>query len=461
MLMKKLLKKTFFYLGWDKIALLIITITLIWTNLDHQFWRNPRKIIVEDVILYYEYLPAVIIHKDISMAFIAEDPAFYSDKIWVKKTVTGKSVTKMTMGLAVLYVPFFLTAHELAVPLGYAPDGYSKPYRIALIFSSVFYAILGFWLLIKLLRRYFARSTIALTLLAIGLGTNLFFYTTFEPPMSHAYNFSLIAAFIYAVDSWVRKQSWGNSLLIGLVGGLIILVRPSNGIVLIMFPLWQVASFSSLRDRLKLFIQKSLKIVLIVILVCLIFLPQLIYWKYVTGSYFYYSYGEERFFFNDPAFVKGLFSYRKGWLLYTPIMAFALIGIIVLFFRHRNFFWPVVIYTFLNLYIVLSWWCWWYGGGFGHRAMIDSYAVLSIPLAAFITYIFEKKLMYRISFMVIIACFISLNIFQSWQYNIGIIHWDAMNKKTYWDSYFRVKMRQDFYQMVDNPDYKAALKGDR
>jgi len=459
--MKEMFKKTFSYLGWDKIALLIILTVLIWTNLDYQFWKNPRRIIVQDVILYYEYLPAAIIYKDLSMAFVEKDRAFFKDKIWINKSPTGKPVNKMTMGLAVLYAPFFMAAHELAVPFGYPADGYSEPYRIALIFSSIFYVMTGLWFLILLLRRYFARGIAALTILAIGLGTNLFFYTTIEPPMSHAYSFSLIAAFIYLVDSWVQKQSWVNSCMLGLVAGLIILVRPTNGIVLILLPLWKVTSFSSLIRRLKLFLDKSLKIGLILLLVCALFVPQLIYWKYTTGEYFYYSYGNERFFFNDPAFIKGLFSYRKGWLLYTPIMSFALLGIIVLYFRKRDFFWPVTIYTFLNLYIVLSWWCWWYGGGFGHRAMIDSYAVLAVPLAAFMNFVFDKKLKYRISFLILLACFISLNIFQSWQYYEGAIHWDGMNKTTYWDSYFRTKVRPGFYQMVDNPDYKAALKGKR
>jgi hypothetical protein len=459
--MKEILKKSFSCLGWDKIALLVVLAGLIWTNLYYKFWTNPRRIIVHDVILYYEYLPGVFIHNDITMSFVAKDPALYKDKIWTKITPTGRSVSKMTMGLAVLYAPFFLAAHGLAEPLGYAPDGFSDPYRFALILSSVFYATLGFWLLLKLLRKYFARNAIAISLLAIGLGTNLYFYTTIEPPMSHAYSFFLYAAFMYAVDSWSAKPSWGNSALTGLVGGMIILVRPTNGIIFILLPLWQVDSLSALLSRLKLFLNKSMKLIMMAIIAILVFIPQIIYWKYVTGDYFYYSYGDERFFFNDPAFLQGLFSYRKGWLVYTPVMAFSLAGIITLFFRHRKFFWPVTVFTLLNLYIIWSWWCWWYGGGFGQRALIESYALLSIPLTAFITYILSKKLVLRISFLVIITCLISLNLFQTRQYYAGVIHWDAMNKKTYWDSYFRTKIRPGFYEMVDNPDYKAAMKGDR
>jgi hypothetical protein len=302
--MKEILKKSFSSLGWDKIALLVVLAGLIWTNLYYKFWTNPRRIIVHDVILYYEYLPGVFIHNDITMSFVAKDPALYKDKIWTKITPTGRSVSKMTMGLAVLYAPFFLAAHGLAEPLGYAPDGFSDPYRFALILSSVFYATLGFWLLLKLLRKYFARNAIAISLLAIGLGTNLYFYTTIEPPMSHAYSFFLYAAFMYAVDSWSAKPSWGNSALTGLVGGMIILVRPTNGIIFILLPLWQVDSLSALLSRLKLFLNKSMKLIMMAIIAILVFIPQIIYWKYVTGDYFYYSYGDERFFFNaGPVFL--------------------------------------------------------------------------------------------------------------------------------------------------------------
>jgi hypothetical protein len=79
--MLEILKKSVHYLGWDKIALLIILTGLIWTNLYYKIWTNPKRIINNDIILYYEYLPAAIIHKDLSLSFIKEDPAFYQDKI--------------------------------------------------------------------------------------------------------------------------------------------------------------------------------------------------------------------------------------------------------------------------------------------------------------------------------------------------------------------------------------------
>jgi hypothetical protein len=455
--MKSLYRKA----GLEFLALLVVLIGMTWTTLHYKFWKNKGRIIAYDVILYYQYLPATFIYKDLSLSFTSENQEFFKDKIWKIKTKTGKYVGKMTMGLAVLYSPFFLTAHFFSESSGYPADGYSIPYKIALIISSIVYTAFGFIFMIRLLRKYFARGTIALTILAIGAGTNLYFYTTLEPTMSHAYSFFLYAIFMFLVDAWIERQTWINSLLIGLVGGLIILVRPSNGIIFLLLPIWNVDSWHGLVNRFNLFSQKFLQMGCIALITILVFLPQILYWKYITGDFLFYSYGDERFFFNDPAFIQGLFSYRKGWLVYTPIMVFSLAGIGVLYFQNRKLFWPVIIFIFINCYIVWSWWCWWYGGGFGQRALIESYAVLSIPFAAFTEFIFRKKWIFRVAFLILIACFISLNIFQTRQYYKGVIHWDSMSKYNYWDSFFRLKMAPNMHNHLDKADYEAAMKGDR
>jgi hypothetical protein len=115
----------------------------------------------------------------------------------------------------------------------------------------------------------------------------------------------------------------------------------------------------------------------------------------------------------------------------------------------------------INLYIIWSWWCWWYGGGFGQRALIESYAVLAIPFASFSTFVINRKWPLRIVFLILTAALISLNIFQTRQYYRGVIHWDAMSKYTYWDSFFRTKIAPNMYNHLDHPDYKAAKAGDR
>jgi len=459
--MKKLLHRTIIKASLDQLALAIVFAVLVASAFSYKMWNRPNRIIVHDVVLYYQYLPAAFIYKDLSMSFTEKDVEFFRDKIWTEKTEAGKTMSKMTMGMAVLYSPFFFAAHGLAHLSGYSADGYSMPYRIALAISSIVYAMTGLFFLMKFLRKYFERKTVAITILAIGLGTNLYFYTNVDPAMSHAYSFCLFAIFILLTDAWITIPSWKNTIWLGLVGGLIILVRPSNGIILILLLLWQVDSFAALKARIIFFFRQFHKTATIIFFVAILILPQLLYWKYSTGGYLHYSYGEERFFFNDPAFIQGLFSYRKGWLVYTPIMAFSLMGIGILYSRKGKFFWPVFIFTILNFYIIWSWWCWWYGGGFGQRSLIESYALLSIPFAACVNYFLKKKLPARIVFAGLVVILISLNILQTYQFTKGIIHYDSMTKRSYWDTYVRFKISPAHYEQIAAPDYQAAMKGDR
>ncbi|MBK6776976.1 MAG: hypothetical protein IPG74_14450 [Flavobacteriales bacterium] len=66
--------------------------------------------------------------------------------------------------------------------------------------------------------------------------------------------------------------------------------------------------------------------------------PLFIYWKVYAGSFFWDSYqnpGEGLDIFY-PHIHNFLFSFRKGWLLYSPLIALALLGFIPLWRRHRR-----------------------------------------------------------------------------------------------------------------------------
>ena len=67
--------------------------------------------------------------------------------------------------------------------------------------------------------------------------------------MSHAYNFSLIALFLYLLFRWYDDAGWRNSFLLGLVYGLIVLIRPTNFLLIILLLLWEVDSREALMER--------------------------------------------------------------------------------------------------------------------------------------------------------------------------------------------------------------------
>lgn len=443
---------------FSKIAILIIALLVAFINLNSKPWKKGR-VIHNDIVSYYCYLPAAIIHQDLTFQFTKANPEFYGDKYWPLKTPNGKEVVKMTMGLAILYLPFFLIGHIVALIGGAIPNGYSLPYLITLQISAFFYLLLGLIVLRRVLLQWFKTRTVGIALLATFIGTNMMHYSTLEATMSHVYSF-----FLYSLLFWLTVEFWKfprikHWILLGLLMGFISLVRPTNGIAILFFLLWGLNSATAIKDRFFFFIKNWQFTSLVAILVLVVWAPQLLYWKLATGNWLYYSYNNEGFFFLNPHIFDGVFSYRKGWLIYSPLMILPLIGIILLAIKKRyDWFWPITVFLTLNVYIIFSWWSWWYGGGLGARPLIESYALLTLPFAYFINWI-DEKLPRRIPGYSIVTVFALYGLLINFQYRYMAIHWDSMSKAAYWDSFLRLKPSGRLNYLLQAPDYESAIEG--
>ncbi|MBK9292308.1 MAG: hypothetical protein IPM52_11875 [Bacteroidetes bacterium] len=438
------------------IGFIAFAITL--TNLNNGRWKKHEDVVAHDVIGYYCYLPAAFVHHDLSFSFVGHDPESWIGKIHVHESPTGGRYIKMTMGLALLYLPFFLIGHLTAWLGGWPMDGFSPPYMFWLQFSALFYLLAGLFALRKVLLDFFDEKITALVLLLIVLGTNLFHYSTLEAAMSHAYNFSLFSLFILLGIRWHRRPEPVAALWLGIVSGLIVLIRPTNGIIALFFILWNVQE-AGLMARIRLFLSYWQHILIILLAAFIVLLPQLFFWKANTGSWLFYSYGEEGFFFDRPRIWLGLFSYRKGWLIYTPLMLFALAGIPLLRKKAGEFFWPIVIMLPLHIYIIFSWWDFSYGGSFGARPMIEFYTLLSLPLAALLWWLRRNMLYFRGVLMVMLLL-VGLNLFQTLQYKYGILHFAEMSGRAYWASFGKLKVDPTYYDLMEPLDYSRLIKGE-
>jgi hypothetical protein len=166
--------------------------------------------------------------------------------------------------------------------------------------------------------------------------------------------------------------------------------------------------------------------------------PQLIYWKWATGHWVHYSYGNEGFDFMNPMLSKGLFGFKNGWLVYTPIMAFSLIGFFT-GFRKNPLFLALLILLPLHIYIIYSWWNWQYINGIGSRPMVDIYGLLAFPMAAFFAWIGRSKL--GIGLLAIAIIFFTwLNLFQTYQYHKIIIFPEDGNWAFYKSTFGKTKL---------------------
>ena len=460
-ILKSIIKRLSFY---TYITLLIIVLLSLFSV---KPWKNSEQdqaLINWDIISDYSYLPAIFIHNDIQLKFTNNDTIDYEEnrQFWPEIAPNNGKVIKTTMGMSILYSPFFIIGHTYSkLSNQHKSNGFSKPYEFFLALSCIFYLMIGLYYLRKILLTIFNELETSIILTIIILGTNLFYYLTVEPCMSHAYNFSLIAIFLYFTIRWFKNPQFKFAVILGFIAGLIILIRPVNILILIFPLLYQINHFKKTISKICNYWQHILLAGLIVF--CVSF-PQLLYWKTITGDWIFNSYIGERFYFNNPHIIEFLFSYRNGWLLYSPIMSFAIFGIILNYFKQKEYFFSLIIFTLLNIYILSSWWCWWYGGSFGMRTMIDSYAILAIPLGATVKWVLKQKKPIKYTFLIIMFSLIYLNNFQIKQRKNSLIHFDSMTKEAYWMNFGKKYMKSEsewklFEQKLQSPNYEKAKKG--
>jgi len=433
--------------------LFVITIWYFNYAIENEIWKKKGEVIHCDVISYYSYLPMAFIQKDLTQKY---NPLPYSWNI----ELNNINIVKTSMGVAYLYSPFFFAAYAYSKVFNVDMEGgFSTVFAFSLYFGSVIYCLLAFFLLRKLLLKYFSDIAVSFTLFTIALGTNLYVYSLVEAPYSHVYSFLIIIAFVYYTIKWHNNPSVLNSLIIGLISGVISLIRPVYVILLIFFVLYDIKSVGDLKTKWLLYLMNYKKIIIVLFIALLVWVPQILYWKYVADSFFIYSYGDESFFWMQPRVILVLFCYRCGWLIYSPLMIFSLIGFLLLRKQMKSFNIAVIAFFIINLYIMSCWWNWWYVG-YGKRPMIDIYGILAIPLTAFYNYIFSKKLFLKIFVTTLLIFFIYFNIFQVWQFRHAIVHYDSMTKKAYWYSLFKKNVSSEFWnEYLQTPDYDGAMKG--
>lgn len=458
-----ILKKSSFsrFLNKSRCCNWLILLYVFWFGYRHNDWQKPDRIIQNDICSYYLYLPAVFIYDDLTLKFADTLNPDARSKIWYNDSPTHVRVSKMSCGLAMMFCPFFLASHAYAISSPYPADGYSLPYRFGLVMASICFLAIGLYYLRKILNQYFPELITILCCGFITVGTNLFYYATYEPSMSHVFNFAIITAFIYYSIRWNTQETLRLSLVLGFLIGLISLTRPTNVIIVLFLFFYGVTSFKSLVEKAKDWITKFKLLIPIAVVAFVVWIPQFLYWKETTGSYLYYSYVDENFFFNDPVILKGLFGFRKGWFIYTPIMAFAFAGIFFLRKQLPSFFVPTLLFILLNIYIILSWWCWWYGGSFGARAFIDCYGLMAVPLGAFLSYFWNKNKIIFSGITCVLFALLYLNRLQTLQYANGFLHWDSMTKEAYFKNFGVMRIVGNYEELLDAPDYAAAKKGIR
>jgi hypothetical protein len=306
----------------------------------------------------------------------------------------GGLVDKYGVGAAVMALPFFLGAHVLTWVMQspyalewwafqFPLDGFSPLYQHALALSGLFWMWLGVVVSHCHLRHYFSRGVAAWTTGLLVFGTNLLHYMAAESVLSHGYSYALFALLLVAVDRWRRDEGgWKTTVFAGCVAGFIGMVRASNLAFVPCSLLWGIGDWETWRTRM---VRGWRELLLAGACCAAVFSFQLWTWKCMSGHWLLNAYGAqgEGFSWWHPEIANVLFSLRGGVFFWCPVLVTGVAGLFVR--RGGNgapWSWAAVLYALLQLWVMASWHDWPYGGGFGHRGFIETYALWAFPMAA-------------------------------------------------------------------------------
>ena len=392
--------------------LVIASCVLLWRNQAH----TPVNFVVGDAGDYYSYLISIFINHNLSHQTVSD--------WYILKTASG-TINVHPIGEAILLMPFFFIGYAMAFCMGSELNGISVPFQVSLSIAAIFYVILGLHFLKKIL--LLNGHTVKVSLLMIALvvfGTNLFNYVIFEAGMSHVYSFALISMFLYFSYQYIASLSNKSLYLSFLTLGMVILVRPNNGLIIFAVLFW-IKNWEHLKQIVTKTVQ-SKHFYFAILLAMSIAAIQNLVWFYQSNQWFHQTYKADGFYWTNPQIFKMLFGFDNGFFIYTPLCFVFLLGFIFLYKSHRFAFWSGIIFLSVLVYFFASYWAYTYFDGLGIRVLVDYYALLTIIGAKVADAVLSSKLLSIITSPVIIFL-VALNLVYCYQNNRSIILRSGMN----------------------------------
>jgi hypothetical protein len=410
-----------------------------------------EKEISWDVLGYYMPLPATFIYDDPLLKNIdwlkkANDEKKLSGTLYmISSNDNGEPMYFFLFGMAMLYLPFFLLGYMSANLMGFPNDGFSPHYQYALVIGAIIYTIVGLIYFRKILRNYFSEEICSIVILTTVFSTNYIHHLSLKDLETVNVLFMLIAITIWYTIQWHKNPQLKYLIAIGSSITLMALVKPSEVIVLSIPLLWNVSSFESLREKIAQILKYKKQFYIVIGLSIIIASPQIIYWLIKTGKPLYDTYknpgvGLDLF---SPHIIDSLFSYRKGWLIYTPVMIFYLWGLFFTFKENKNIFFSIIVYFLTTFYIITSWTEWWYGAAFSNRPLIVSYPLLAIGFGYFLVQIQNRKTWLKVVFTLVLILFTFLNQFQWWQLKNYVLDTYRTTKDYYWATFLKTSATEE------------------
>lgn len=410
----------------------LLVIVLAASFYNNAYESDIQYVIRSDGRGYYAYLPAAFIYNDPSfekVISIEKEVCNTRNQIYLHKDENGKTYNKYFPGIALLQLPFFLLACVLSVILNQPVDGYSDLFHYLFLFGSFFYFSIGIVFFIKAFKQRFPDITknIKWIIVLLTFASPLFFYLLQGTSISHLYSFGVFGIYSYVITLLLKTQKRSLYFILGLLLGLIFLLRPTNLLIILVIPLF-FDNWKSFWSLLKITFANRACFFITAILGFLIPASILILsWKWQSGHWIIWSYSGEGFNFLHPKFIETLFSYRIGLYLHTPILILSLLALLFLIRKRMYHLISFLVYFLILTWVISSWWCWDYESQFGPRPYTEHMIFLMFPV-----FLILKKYK-RILYPLMVLCAF-LGIFRMAQWYTGVVSIARYDSNSYWSS---------------------------
>jgi len=353
---------------------------------------------------YYAYVRSIVIDHDLNFEneYRKGDPAFLRaafDENGVLRQSQGPGDgflglmpngyvhNPASVGPSLLWSPFFIVAHGSVLLLNQfgakiPADGYSLPYRWVCALATVIYAFMGLVLAFKIASRFVDERIALVGTVGIWFASSLPVYMYFLPFHAPALSSFGVALFIWMWLKNREKDSLREWALWGAAAGLMVQLYYLNGVFLLI-PLLEW--FRGLTGTQPVSISRLIRPVAlgIIFAVALVtsMLPNFIIKGIIYGSALRTGYSTGWFTWSAPHLAEVGFSSEHGMFLWTPILLFALVGLCLLWRRHRWVAAELAGASALFYYAVSSFVNWHGNSSFGSRFFVSLTPVFVLGLA--------------------------------------------------------------------------------
>lgn len=268
-----------------------------------------------------------------------------------------------------------------APPEDPAAIGLGTAFIRAIMLSSAAVASAGLWSVHRYVRARFSRSHALLTTLLVLGATPLTWYVVYEPTMTHAASFGLVAIFVTRASDWGRRPySRAQGLMLGGLIGAAFLVRPQD----VLFALWPAVVVMTMPDRrVGARVRDALWLAVwagVGALPALV--VQAVQSQVVFSQYSYALVGQGGYLHPfDSRWLDTLFSSWHGFLSWHPVAYIAVIGTIALLWRDTRWAVTTLVILFTMAWVSGATQDWHGNGSFGGRRFSSMLVLLAPGLA--------------------------------------------------------------------------------